>query len=276
MADKETVNNLPEPEDDNSDNSGSTMAALVMHFRKNPGALYKIYLSGSITPTGSVETQVIRPKGIPSEEKFGIPTIIQSGFADVESTAAISKAANYPDVLLQAEVINLGGSTIDGREIIGVSLAWFEIIEQLQKDPDILYLIPPRKLEELIAGAYERAGFPEVILTPRSGDLGRDVIAIKPGFCSIRIIDQVKAYRPGHKVSADEVRALTGVLYTDLNASKGLVTTTSDFAPRITEDRHLKPLMPHRLELKNGRRLLEWLRQISSSNEVIGEGKPLK
>jgi restriction system protein len=190
--------------------------------------------------------------------------------------AAISKEANYPDVLLQAAVINLGGSTSDGRLIIGVSVAWFEIIEQLQKDPDFLYQIPPRKLEELIAGAYERAGFPEVILTPRSGDLGRDVIAIKPGFCSIRIIDQVKAYRPGHTVSADEVRALYGVLSADQNTSKGLVTTTSDFAPRITEDRLLKPLMPHRLELKNGQRLLEWLRQISPSSEVTEEGKPLK
>jgi len=46
--------------------------------------------------------------------------------------------------------------------------------------------------EEIIAGAYKKAGFDEVTLTPRSGDLGRDVIAIKKGLGSVRVIDQVK------------------------------------------------------------------------------------
>ncbi|MBI2360629.1 MAG: restriction endonuclease [Deltaproteobacteria bacterium] len=67
-----------------------------------------------------------------------------------------------------------------------------------------------RKLEEIIAGAYEREGWPEVVLTPRSGDRGRNVIATKPGIGSIRIIDQVKAYAPDHPVTADEVRAVLG------------------------------------------------------------------
>jgi restriction system protein len=273
VTDKENVNSLTEREGDNSENSSSTMAALVEHFRKKPGNLHRLYLSGSITPTGSVENQIIRPIGIPSEEKFGAPTITQPGFADVDTTAAISEkeddspaAANYPDILLQAAVINLGGSTSDGRLVIGVSVAWFEIIKQLERDPNFLYQIPPRKLEELIAGAYERAGFSDVILTPRSGDLGRDIIATKPGFYSIRIIDQIKAYSPGRRVSADEVRALLGVLLADQNASKGLVTTTAEFAPRIDEDKLLKPFMPYRLDLKNGEQLKQWLFHVSSSN----------
>ena len=276
MTDEETVNSLVEPEGDNSENPRNITAILVEHFRRDPGKLYRLYLSGGITPTGSVESQVIRPEGILSEEKFGIPTITQSAFVDVETTAAISKkgddspaAANYPDILLQATVVDLGGSTIDGRLIIGVSVAWFEIIERLEKDPNFMFQIPPRKLEELIAGAYERAGFSDVILTPRSGDLGRDIIATKPGFCSVRIIDQIKAYSPGRRVTADEVRALLGVLSADQNASKGLVTTTAEFAPRIDEDRLLKQFMPYRLELKNGKQLLQWLRRVSSSNADI-------
>jgi hypothetical protein len=35
-----------------------------------------------------------------------------------------------------------------------------------------------------------------VTLTPRSGDHGRDVIAIKKALGFVRIIDQVKAYKP--------------------------------------------------------------------------------
>jgi len=57
-----------------------------------------------------------------------------------------------------------------------------------------------------------QSGFDEVTLTPRSGDYGRDVIAIKKGIGTIRVIDQVKAYKPGHLVGANDVRALLGAL----------------------------------------------------------------
>ncbi len=60
----------------------------------------------------------------------------------------------------------------------------------------------------------------------------RDVIAVKKGLGVFRVTDQVKAYRPTHLVTAEEVRALMGVLHAD-RASKGLLTTTSDFAPRL-------------------------------------------
>jgi hypothetical protein len=56
-------------------------------------------------------------------------------------------------------------------------------------------------------GAYKKVGFEEVILMPRSGDYGRDVIAIKKGLGLGLIIDQVKAYNPSHLVNANDVRA---------------------------------------------------------------------
>jgi restriction system protein len=71
--------------------------------------------------------------------------------------------------------------------------------------PQIAFQISPRKWEEIIAGAYKKAGFDEVILT-RSGDLGRDVIAVKKGIGTIRVVDQVKAYKPGHLVTVNDVR----------------------------------------------------------------------
>ena len=141
----------------------------------------------------------------------------------------------------------------------GVSIPWFEIVKLLERDPQFMYTIPWRKLEEIFAGAYERAGYPEVVLTPRSGDRGRDVIATKPGVGSIRIVDQVKAYAPEYSVSADEVRSLLGVLEVERNVSKGVITTTSQFAPGIFKDVGLRAFMPHRLELKDGRQLAAWL-----------------
>ena len=131
-------------------------------------------------------------------------------------------------LLLQAVVIP-GRNVSEGRIIESVAPAWLEIAWLMKDDPSILYQIDPRKWEEIIAGAYKKAGFEEVTLTPSSGDFGRDVIAVKYGLCTVRVIDQVKAYKPDHLVTANDVRALLGVLLSDRAATHGLVTTTSDF-----------------------------------------------
>jgi len=173
----------------------------------------------------------------------------------------------YPEVLLQAAVVVFGDRTNEGQLIREVAIPWFEIIRQLERDLEFMFKIPPRKLEEIIAGAYERAGFPEVILTPRSGDRGRDVIATKPGIGSIRIVDQVKAYKRSHRVTADEVRSVLGVLQVDRNVSKGVITTTSQFAPGILQDEDLKAFVPYRLELKDGSQLVQWLKTLLPGTE---------
>ena len=95
-------------------------------------------------------------------------------------------------------------------------------------------------------------------LTPRSGDFGRDVIAVKHGWWSVRIIDQVKAYGPDKHDTADDVRALFGVLSADPKANKGIVTTTAEFAPTIESDALLTPFFPQRLELVDGKRLCNY------------------
>ena len=116
----------------------------------------------------------------------------------VHSIAAVS------DLLLQAIVVP-GEKTAEGTLIQAVAIPWFDIIEKLRIDPNLAFQIPARTWEEIIAGAYHKAGFDEVTLTPRSGDHGRDVIAVKKGLGSIRVVDQVKAYKPGHLVIADDV-----------------------------------------------------------------------
>lgn len=180
-------------------------------------------------------------------------------------TDAFSRAFATPfPVLISQAVVEFGDKVDDGRIIQALAPAWFELIKQLENDPNLAFQIPHRKWEEIIAGAYERRGF-KVILTPPSGDGGRDVIAEKSGWGSIRFIDQVKAYKPGHLVKADEVRALIGVLHADQRASKGIVTTTSNFAPRIVDDPSIKPFLPTRIELINGANLHERLIALSKS-----------
>lgn len=175
----------------------------------------------------------------------------------IESAPAKAKIIDAPRVVVKS-VILFGDTTNEGKLIEAVTIPWFEIIEILRKDPNAAFEIPANTWEEIIAGAYKKAGFDDVILTPRSGDYGRDVIAVKKGLGTIRIIDQVKAYKPGHLVDANDVRALVGVLHGD-GASKAFLTTTSDFAPRLPIDPLITPFMPSRLELINGQKLLKRL-----------------
>jgi restriction system protein len=187
---------------------------------------------------------------------------VETGRLRLEGAAvAFNVVRNTASLLLQAVVVP-GAKTDEGLLIETVALPWFEIIELLSRDPSLAYQIKDRKGEEIIAGAYQRAGFDEVTLTPRTGDFGRDVIAVKHGLGTIRIIDQVKAYGPNHLVTADDVRALLGVLQGD-KASKGFLTTTSDFAPKLRDDILLKPFMPAQLELINGKMLLTRLEELA-------------
>jgi restriction system protein len=177
-----------------------------------------------------------------------------------------------PEIVLPA-IVTLGEKT-DERHIIQlVTPPWFEIIALMQRDPKAMYQFDWRKWE-IIAGAYKTAGF-DVTLTPPSGDRGRDVIATRSDVGSIRFIDQVKAYAPANQVSANNVRALIGVLAMDSKASKGIITTTSDFAPGVYTDVDIQRLTPTRLELRPRDKLLAWLKATAekATSSVTAPGK---
>jgi restriction system protein len=185
-----------------------------------------------------------------------------------ESTQVADEAltrASHAGAMLLKTLLERGETTDEGAIIEAVMLPWFDIIRLIQKNPEAVYEISPRAWEEIVAGAYKRAGFDEVILTPHSGDRGRDVIATMRGIGVIRVIDQVKAYKPGHLVTANDVRALMGVLTAD-GASKGFLTTTSDFAPKLRDDPLIKPWISSRLELVNGAQLVSRLKELVTNS----------
>jgi restriction system protein len=156
--------------------------------------------------------------------------------------------------------IILGPKVSFGVLLSSVGVAWSAVVRKIGSNWSDAYKIPAVTWEELIAGAFDHAGFDDVILTPRSGDCGRDVIAIKKGVGCIKvIIGSVKAYAPGNLVRHDDVRALLGVLNGERDASKAILMTAPDFAPRIRSDPFIEPYLLMRLELLNGKELSEWL-----------------
>jgi restriction system protein len=180
------------------------------------------------------------------------------------------KKEEQPELLLQNELIALGSRTPDGHIVTAVQLPWWTIVQKIKNDPSFLgyFSKNPRALEEFLAGLYRQAGFEEVVLTPRSSDGGRDVIAVKRGFCSVRILGQAKAYKAGHLVGHDDCRALIGVLTAEPNSSKGMIVTTSDFAPGIKTAPTIQQFVPNRLELVNGLALPKWLSGLNQPPEL--------
>ena len=225
---------------------------------------------------GGCDSVIYESRTVPSKERKPCPkcgskarkySVMSVAYASVEVRGEVTAPSmasivfHSSSLLLQAVIVP-GDKTDEGRLIQAVTIPWGEIVRLLQNDPAIAYQISPRKWEEIIAGAYKKAGFDEVTLTPRSGDYGRDIIAVKKGIGEVRVIDQVKAYSPGHLVTAEEVRALMGILHSD-GASKGFLTTTTDFAPRLKDDPLISPLIPARLALINGKALLKRLEELN-------------
>jgi restriction system protein len=179
----------------------------------------------------------------------GLPDRLLLGLAESARKAPLSVSSLVIPESKAAEGILVGSH----------SAIWTEIVEQLSSDWTRAYELTPTQWEELVAGPFKKAKYDEVVLTPRSGDHGRDVIAIKHGVGCIKIIGSVRAYAPGNLVGYDDVRALLGVMGGERNVSKGIIATTSDFPPLIGNDPFISPFMPTRLELLNGKQLQEWL-----------------
>ena len=91
------------------------------------------------------------------------------------------------------------------------------------------------------------------------------MIAVRNGIGCIKVIGSVKAYKKGHLVEYDDVRALLGVMSGERDVSKGIISTTSGFPPKIRIDPFISPFMPTRLELMDGETLRKWLGSLASN-----------
>ncbi len=188
---------------------------------------------------------------------MGSPRIL----LDSEAAATIASDLELPGLLVGVELVSRGDAVPDGYSIVAVAPIWQRFIAELRRDPKAFAMLDWRQCEELVAGGWQAAGW-TVTLTPRSNDGGRDVIAERSDIGSVRLIDQVKFYKPGLVVPANDVRAIYGVLNMDRKASKALITTTSDFAPGVVDE--FAAYTPSRVELRNGNQLRDWLATIAT------------
>jgi hypothetical protein len=176
---------------------------------------------------------------------------------DVSATSDVDELLNADDLdsrlvqVVPAEVLT---------ELRRVEFAPLLLLDRALRDPEMMRReLSPRQFEGLIASLIEELGFQDVVLTPRSGDGGRDVIATMT-FRGLKILCafECKQYAANNHVGPDVARALLGtVRLSETRATQGILVTTSYFTPAA---RRLIITEPS-LEGRDFDGIVEWLRE---------------
>lgn len=130
-----------------------------------------------------------------------------------------------------------------------------QLVDALAKEPELLYDLPSRRFEELVAELMSREGF-SVTLTPATRDGGKDVIVRCASVLgSALYYVECKKYGRQQSVGIRTVRELYGVVEHD-SVTGGIIATTSFFSKGALE---FQEKVPYRLTLKDFSDLSSWL-----------------
>lgn len=146
-------------------------------------------------------------------------------------------------------------SSIDESAILQIRSIDQEVKRYLKNHPEKLYVISPRKFEELIADIFQDLGF-DVELTNATRDGGRDIIAsIRNSVTSFITYVECKKYAPDIKVGVNLIRQVQGVQYTRM-PNKSIIVTTSYFTKDARKEARL---IENALDLKDFDDIRGWL-----------------
>lgn len=137
------------------------------------------------------------------------------------------------------------------------------VISSILRDPKQLRNLSPRQFEGFIADILSKLEFENVVLTPRSSDGGKDVIASKKvNGIPVSFYFECKKYAKGNKIQLNTLRALLGVVAYDQNkANIGVLVTTSTF----TKGCRNLILSDCRLDGKDYYGILGWIDEINKN-----------
>jgi hypothetical protein len=133
-------------------------------------------------------------------------------------------------------------------------------LDRVVRNPELMQRFSGRKFEEFVAMLVEKLGFEDVVLTSRSGDQGRDVLAVKKVH-GISILFAFECKRYTDPVGPEFARALLGtIVHGATRANKGVLVTTSRFTPATRKFILTEPS----LDGRDYDGLVEWLHEYAS------------
>lgn len=144
--------------------------------------------------------------------------------------------------------------------ILSVARLPLELIAKILRAPNEIRNLTPRQFEEFIADTLTQLGFTDVILTPRSRDGGKDIVASnRINGIPLAFYFECKKYAEDNKIQLETLRALLGTMAHDARSvNKGVLVTTSTFT-RGSKDFILSET---RLDGKDYDGILGWIDEI--------------
>jgi len=145
--------------------------------------------------------------------------------------------------------------------IISVDSLPFRLIARIMKSPNEVKNLTPRQFEEFVAGTLDQLGFSDVILTPRSRDGGKDVIASHQiNGIPLSFYFECKKYADDNKIQLETLRTLLGTVAHDARkVNMGVLVTTSAF----TKGSRDFILSESRLDGKDYEGILGWVDELN-------------
>ena len=151
----------------------------------------------------------------------------------------------------------------EGILVKSVSILWARIVDELEADWTKAYQNPAPRVGGADRGCFQQSRIrgrdPDAALRrPRTP---RDCVQQRRRLRQDHRVRESLQARPSGEARRRESPAGRPQWRTE--RSKGIVATTSDFAPELTSDRFVKPYLPTRLELLNGVELQHWLAKLA-------------
>lgn len=220
-----------------------------------PGDIYSARL-GALDSLAPGHVDGARPLPTPAPSPALSPRAPSGAIASFEGQLddIRSEVASQAAIWTLQAIVEKVSRGPEGYGIEVVEPAWNFILEKIARDSAEMHSLNAEQWEQMLAAYYTKEGF-NVVLTPRSGDQGRDLIAELPGRYTVRILEQMKAYRRDRTVSAEEVAGFMHTVNSDRRATHGIITTTAKFAPLILKDARIAPHVGGRLTLVDGTEL---------------------
>lgn len=194
--------------------------------------------------------------------KFKIKTPVKSN--DVSILNDYSNYFNY--LWKNSEVITIYEDLSDLLKFENYSnivIATEDIYDRLQfdlkKDPNIVHKLEALEFELLVESLLKKQGY-ETILTPRSKDGGKDIVAkfkTPDGFNCLCLVE-CKKYSPERPVGVQWIRALYGVVEQQ-NANLGMLVTPSRFTKGVYD---FQNEIKQKVSLKDFNDLKTWIKLV--------------
>ena len=184
------------------------------------------------------------------------------------SGAQIIKGFGHSEITFGEEIYTLDESLLylpEQQKIVTcLNNGVIDLIENISKNPQLLYALEPGAFEELIATIFSRHGF-QVELTKKTRDGGRDIIAIRSDLgIKSKYIIECKKYASHCPVRVDLVRNLYGVQMQE-GANKSVLATTSFFTPDAREFANKKSTTEWAMDLKDYDDVVSWVSSTKKS-----------